>query len=262
MKIARFANAEGAIRCGIVGDGTIELIEGDALGSRRKTGETVALTEVKLLAPVVPSNILCIGRNYADHATELGNDLPKAPLLFMKATTALNDPDGDVVLPPVAPGQVDYESELAVVIGTRAKNVGEREALDYVLGYTCANDVSARDAQTSDGQWARAKSFDTFCPLGPWIETEFDPSDAPVRGRLNGVVHQEARTSQLIFSVRHVISYLSRSLTLIPGTVILTGTPAGCGFGRKPPLWLKPGDVYEVEIEGIGTLRNRFVAAS
>jgi 2-keto-4-pentenoate hydratase/2-oxohepta-3-ene-1,7-dioic acid hydratase in catechol pathway len=210
----------------------------------------------------VPPNILCIGRNYADHATELGNDLPKAPLLFMKATTALNDPDVDVVLPAAAPGQVDYESELAVVIGTRARQVGEQDALAHVLGYTCANDVSARDAQTGDGQWARAKSFDTFCPLGPWIETEFDPADALVRGRLNGVVRQEARTSQLIFSVPAIISYLSRSLTLLPGTVILTGTPAGCGFGRKPPLWLQPGDVYEVEIAGIGTLRNRFVAAS
>jgi 2-keto-4-pentenoate hydratase/2-oxohepta-3-ene-1,7-dioic acid hydratase in catechol pathway len=262
VKIARFATAHGTIRCGIVRDGTIELIAGDALGPLTRTGETMALADVKLLAPVVPPNILCIGRNYADHATELGNDLPKAPLLFMKATTALNDPDVDVVLPAAAPGQVDYESELAVVIGTRARQVGEQDALAHVLGYTCANDVSARDAQTGDGQWARAKSFDTFCPLGPWIETEFDPADALVRGRLNGVVRQEARTSQLIFSVPAIISYLSRSLTLLPGTVILTGTPAGCGFGRKPPLWLQPGDVYEVEIAGIGTLRNRFVAAS
>ena len=261
MKIARFSTTDGTIRCGIVRDDVIDVIEGDVLGPRRTTGATVTLSEVRLLAPLVPPTILCIGRNYADHAAEMGNDVPQAPLLFIKATTALNNPDGDVVLPREAPYQVDYEAELAVVIGTRTKDVAEADALRHVLGYTCANDVSARDAQRADGQWARAKSFDTFCPLGPWIETELDPADVLVRGRHNGVVRQEARTSRLIFSVPRVISYLSRSLTLLPGTVILTGTPAGCGFARKPPIWLQPGDTYEVEIEGIGTLRNRFVAA-
>jgi 2-keto-4-pentenoate hydratase/2-oxohepta-3-ene-1,7-dioic acid hydratase in catechol pathway len=262
MKIARFSTAAGAIQSGIVEGDTLLVIAGDAFGSPVKTGESLALGDVKLLAPVVPPNILCIGRNYADHAAELGNDLPKAPLLFIKASTSMNDPNGDVVLPRVAPHQVDYEAELAVVIGTEAKDVDEKDALRHVLGYTCANDVSARDAQMGDGQWARGKSFDTFCPLGPWIETEFNPTDVRVSGRRNGVVMQDARTSQLIFKVPHLISYLSRSLTLPPGTVILTGTPAGCGFGRKPPVWMQPGDIYEVEIEGIGTLRNRFVAAS
>ena len=261
MKIARFADSSGGSRSGIVRDSTIEIIAGDAFGPRAKTGENVALAEVRLLAPLMPLNLLCIGRNYKAHADELGNALPKAPLLFLKATTALTGPESDVVLPRVAPDQVDFEAELAVVIGKSARDVSEEDALNHVLGYTCANDVSARDAQNGDGQWARGKSFDTFCPLGPWIETELNPADVAIRGRLNGEVKQDARTSLLIFSVPHIISYLSRSLTLVPGTVILTGTPAGCGFGRNPPLWLKPGDVYEVEIEGIGTLRNRIVAA-
>ena len=262
MKIARFADASGRVRSGIVREKAIEIVEGDALGPLTKTGESVALPEVRLLAPVVPVNLLCIGRNYKAHAEELGNDLPKAPLLFLKATTALNGPESDVMLPRVAPSQVDFESELAVVIGKSARDVPEENALEYVLGYACANDVSARDAQKGDGQWARGKSFDTFCPLGPWIETELDPADVGIRGRLNGELMQDGRTSQMIFSVPHLVSYLSRSLTLVPGTVILTGTPAGCGSGRKPPRWLKPGDVYEVEIEGVGTLRNRFVAAA
>ena len=157
---------------------------------------------------------------------------------------------------------MDFEAELAVVIGKPARRVSEADALDCVLGYTCANDVSARDCQAGDGQWARSKSFDTFGPLGPWIETELDPANLRIRGRLNGRTMQEANTSQMLFSVRSVISYLSRGMTLLPGTVLLTGTPAGVGFARKPPVWLKPGDSYEVEIEGIGTLRNPVVADS
>jgi 2-keto-4-pentenoate hydratase/2-oxohepta-3-ene-1,7-dioic acid hydratase in catechol pathway len=260
MKIVRFSSA-GKIQSGILSGKTIEIVEGDALGSLRKTGATAALADVKLLAPIVPVNILCFGQNYKAHAEEGGHAVPKAPLLFIKATTALNDPDGDVVLPRVQPDQVDFESELAVVIGKKARDVSEQDALSYVLGYTCGNDVSARDAQMNDGQWARGKSFDTFCPLGPWIETDLDPSNVMVRGRHNGVIQQEASTKLLIFSVPFLISYLSKSLTLVPGTVLMTGTPAGCGFAQKPPLWMKPGDVYEVEIEGIGTLRNKFVAA-
>jgi len=260
MKIVRFSQA-GKIQTGILTDKTIEIVEGDALGSLKKTGATTGLADVKLLAPLVPVNILCFGQNYKAHAEEGGNAIPKAPLLFIKATTALNDPDGDVVIPRVQPDQVDYESELAVVIGKKAKDVSEADALNYVLGYTCGNDVSARDAQLNDGQWARGKSFDTFCPLGPWIETELDPSNIMVRGRHNGKIQQEASTKLLIFSVPFLISYLSKSLTLLPGTVLMTGTPAGCGFAQKPPLYMKPGDVYEVEIEGIGTLKNKFVAA-
>jgi 2-keto-4-pentenoate hydratase/2-oxohepta-3-ene-1,7-dioic acid hydratase in catechol pathway len=261
VKIARFATAQGTVRCGIVREGTIELVAGDALGPRTRTGETMALADVKLLAPVAPPNILCIGRNYADHATELGNDLPKAPLLFMKATTALNDPDGDVVLPAAAPGQVDYEAELAVVIGTRARQVGEQDALAHVLGYTCANDVSARDWQKDWGgsQWCRGKTFDTFAPLGPCMVTPDEipnPNALAIRTRLNGEVMQESNTADMIFDVPTLIEFLSGSTTLFPGTVILTGTPSGVGMARKPPIWLKPGDTVEIEIENIGTLSN------
>jgi 2-keto-4-pentenoate hydratase/2-oxohepta-3-ene-1,7-dioic acid hydratase in catechol pathway len=262
MKIVRFRTAAGGIQSGVLQGETIELIEGDALGARRKTGATIPLGNVQLLAPLVPVNILCFGRNYKAHAEESGSDIPTKPILFLKATTSLNDPDGAIVLPREAPAEIDFEAELAVIIGRTAKDVSEAEALDYVLGYTCANDVTARDVQYGDGQWARGKSFDTFCPLGPWIETDLDPADILVRGKHNGVVQQEASTSLLIFNVPFLISWLSRSLTLVPGTVLLTGTPAGCGFAQKPPLWMKAGDVYEVEIDGIGTLRNTYVAAS
>jgi 2-keto-4-pentenoate hydratase/2-oxohepta-3-ene-1,7-dioic acid hydratase in catechol pathway len=147
---------------------------------------------------------------------------------------------------------------LAVVIGKDAKNISEQDAPSHIFGYVCANDVSARDCQFADGQWARGKSFDSFCPLGPWIETQLDVSDLKIEGRLNGAVMQSARTSQLIFKIPYIISYFSRSMTLRQGTVILTGTPAGCGFARKPPVWLKPGDVYEVDVEGLGVLRSEF----
>jgi 2-keto-4-pentenoate hydratase/2-oxohepta-3-ene-1,7-dioic acid hydratase in catechol pathway len=174
----------------------------------------------------------------------------------MKSSSCVTDPESPIVLPHVAPGQVDYESELAVVIGKTARNVTREEALRYVFGYTCANDVSARDVQGKDGQWSRAKSFDTFGPLGPWIETELNPSRLRIQGRLNGQTMQDASTADLIFDVAFLISYLSQGMTLLPGTVLSTGTPAGCAFAHKPPAWLKPGDVFEVEIEGIGVLRN------
>jgi 2-keto-4-pentenoate hydratase/2-oxohepta-3-ene-1,7-dioic acid hydratase in catechol pathway len=262
MKIVRFRNQAGVIQSGILKGETIDLIEGEALGALRQTGAQVPRADVALLAPIVPVNILCFGRNYKAHAEEGGSAIPTKPILFIKATTTLNDPDGAIVLPREAPAQIDFEAELAVIIGRTAKDVSENEALAHVLGYTCANDVTARDVQNGDGQWARGKSFDTFCPLGPWIETELDPASLRVSGKHNGVVQQEASTSLLIFSVPYLISWLSRSLTLVPGTVLLTGTPAGCGFAQKPPLWMQPGDVYEVEIEGIGTLRNTYVAAA
>ena len=261
MKLVRFNHA-GRIQSGIFRDGTIDVIDGGAPNPGRPTGATVPLAAVTLLAPIVPVNLLCFGRNYKAHAEEGGSAVPTKPILFLKATTTLNDPDGDIVLPREAPSQVDFEAELAVVIGRTAKDVTEEDALSHVLGYTCANDVTARDVQNGDSQWARGKSFDTFCPLGPWIETELDPAGLRVRGIHNGAVQQEASTSLMIFSVAYLISWLSRSLTLVPGTVLLTGTPAGCGFAQKPPLWMRPGDVYEVEIEGIGTLRNRYVAAA
>lgn len=262
MKLARVATADGDVVYGVVGDNVLEVLEGDLFGPYRKTGQTWSLRDVKLLPPVSPPNILCVGRNYRAHAEEGGAEIPKAPLLFSKATSCLVGPDSPIVLPHVAPGRIDYEAELVVVIGKAARNVAEAGALDYVLGYTCGNDVSARDCQKADGQWVRAKSFDTFGPVGPWVETELTPDNLRVSGRLNGQTMQSASTASMIFGVRFLISYLSRGMTLLPGTLLFTGTPEGCGFARTPPVWLTPGDVYEVEIEGIGVLRNPVVGAA
>ena len=259
MKIARFRTSDSRVNFGIVAGDVVRVLEGDILGDWRETPTREPLREVRLLAPIAPANILCVGRNYRAHAEEGGASVPQAPLLFIKATSCLCDPGAPIVIPCVAPAQVDYEAELAVVIRRPARHVRPEDALNYVLGYTCANDVSARDCQAGDGQWARAKSFETFGPLGPWIETDLDPRDLEITGRLNGKVMQDARTSSMIFSVADLISYLSQGMTLLPGTVLLTGTPAGCGFAQKPPVWLKPGDAYEVEIEGLGVLRNPVV---
>ncbi len=256
MRLVRFTEQDGRTRYGIAEGDTITVARGNPLSRLTRTGREVRLSEVKLLAPIAPCNLLALGRNYKAHADEVGGEVPQAPLLFTKATSAVIGPDEPILLPRAAPDRVDYEAELAVVIKTRARHVSERDALAYVLGYTCGNDVSARDCQSADGQWARAKSFDTFAPLGPWIETDLDPASCNIRCRLNGNIMQDSNTSLMIFSVPYVISYLSRCMTLLPGTVILTGTPAGCGFVRKPPVWLKAGDVVEVELEGIGVLRN------
>lgn len=212
----------------------------------------------RFLPPVQPPNIFAIGRNYPAHAAETGARLPDRPLVFLKATTALIGDGEPIVLPAAAPAEVDFEAELAIVIGRRARRVPEAAALDYVLGYTCANDVSARDCQRSDKQWARAKSFDTFCPLGPWLVTpdELDPDRCAIRSRLNGRLMQDASTAAMLFSCRQLVSYLSQQCTLLPGTLILTGTPEGVGMARRPPVFLKEGDRLEVEIEGIGTLTN------
>ncbi|NLX07303.1 MAG: fumarylacetoacetate hydrolase family protein [Phycisphaerae bacterium] len=256
MRIARFQTKDGKIQHGLVEGQTLKVIEGDALGSLKPTGQTCALADVKLLAPILPPNMLALGRNYKAHAEEGGDDVPKAPALFIKATSCLTNPGDPIVLPVMAPDEVDYEAELAVVIKKAARKVSEAQALDYVLGYTCANDVSARDCQRNDVQWARGKSFETFAPMGPWIETDLDPTNLEVSLRLNGKTMQQANTSLMVFSVRYLISYLSRCTTLLPGTVILTGTPAGCGFAQNPPVYLKAGDSVEVEISGIGTLKN------
>lgn len=261
-KIARFRTGDGAVRYGVLeGGDTLRVIDGDVFGAWRATDVTVPLAQAKLLAPVEPPNIIAIGLNYRAHAIESGAPLPERPVIFIKATTALCGPDDDIVLPKVAPNEVDYECELAIVIGKRARHVSVESALDYVLGYTCAHDVSARDCQLRvDAQWARGKSFDTFAPMGPWIETDMDPDNAPIRTRLNGTVMQESNTNDLIFSCPELVAYISDSMTLLPGTVIMTGTPSGVGFARKPPVFLKPGDVVEIEVGGIGTLRNGVVA--
>ncbi len=256
MRFARVRTKAGKTTCAVLENEKAQPIEGDIFGSWKKAGKPVPLSEVHLLAPILPVNLLCFGKNYRAHAAEGGEAPPSEPLLFMKSSSCVTDPESPIVLPNVAPTQIDYESELAVVIGKAARNVTREDALKYVFGYTCANDVSARDVQGKDGQWSRAKSFDTFGPLGPWIETELNPARLRIQGRLNGKTMQDASTADLIFDVPFLISYLSQGMTLLPGTVLSTGTPAGCAFAHKPPAWLKPGDVFEVEIEGIGVLRN------
>jgi 2-keto-4-pentenoate hydratase/2-oxohepta-3-ene-1,7-dioic acid hydratase in catechol pathway len=201
--------------------------------------------------------IICIGLNYDDHAGESGMELPKAPLMFSKfANTLIGDGDA-IVLPPNI-GHVDAEAEMALVIGKTASHVSQDDAFDYIAGYTCANDVSARDAQFGDGQWFRGKGYDTFCPVGPRIvpASEFDPSDVRVQQRLNGETLQDSRTANLIFRLPKLIEYVSAVITLEPGDLILTGTPEGVGVFRDPKITLRPGDVVEIEIDGIGTLRN------
>ncbi len=256
MKIVRFSDKTGRAQYGIVEGEAIAVMTGDPIQGLKRTGASVPLAGVTLRAPVEPVNVLCVGQNYLAHVEERGEKRPLAPILFMKATTTVIGPDEPIVIPKIAPTEIDYEAELALVIGKTARHVPENRALEYVLGYTCAHDVSARDCQRNDGQWVRAKSFDTFCPVGPWLETDLDPAHVRVQKRLNGQTLQDASTSLMIFSIPFLIRYLSRGMTLLPGTLLLTGTPAGVGFARKPPVFLKPGDLFEVEIEGVGTLRN------
>ncbi len=257
MKLARFESESGAVLTGrMVGPHAAQPLVGELFGEMKFAAETVAVR--RFLPPVAPPNIFAIGRNYRAHAAETGAQVPEKPLIFMKATTSVIG-DGDaIVLPASAPTAVDYEAELAIVIGRRARQVGEAQALEFVLGYTCANDVSARDCQRDDKQWSRAKGFDTFCPLGPWLVTadELDPGALRVRSRLNGQVMQDANTADMIHSCAALVSYLSHQFTLLPGTVILTGTPEGVGTARTPPVYLAAGDRIEVEIEGVGVLRN------
>lgn len=264
MNIVRFSGPDGIIRWGKVVDrGHAVPMTGDLSGQREFKGEATPI--VRGYAPVEPPNILAIGRNYPEHAEEMkAASAESEPLVFLKATTSVIGPGEAIVLPPSAPEEVDFEGELAVIIGRRAKDVSEADALRYVLGYTCANDISARDCQKRrDRQWARAKSFDTFCPLGPLLVTadSCNPTSLHIRTILNGHVMQDASTGGMIFSVPVLVSYLSHQFTLLPGTVILTGTPAGVGFARSPQVFLRPGDEITVEIEGIGELTNRVVSA-
>ncbi len=249
VKIARFSSG-GDPRYGILDGDELVVLRGDPLFSGfDTTDERVDLASVKLLAPVIPrSKVVCVGKNYRDHAAEMGGEAPSEPLLFLKPNTSVVGPGDSIVLPPQSE-HVEFEGELAVVIGSIAKNVSEADAATVVFGYTIANDVTARDLQRRDGQWTRAKGFDTFCPLGPLIETEFVVSGGTVETRVNGVVHQSGRFDDMVHSVASVIAYASSVFTLLPGDVILTGTPAGVG-----PI--VAGDTVEVEIAGIGTLSN------
>ncbi len=262
MKIIRYLDSSGVTHYGALqADGSAERLQGELYGSLVSTGESADVA--KLLAPVVPTQILCIGLNYRHHATETGAKFPERPILFIKGINTLQHPGDPIELPrALRSDEVDYECELAVVIGRDAKNVSREDALSYVAGYTCANDVSARDHQIKlgGGQWCRGKFFDTFAPLGPCLVTPDEipnPNTLKIATILNGERVQDWNTNDMIFDVPSLIAYLSGSTTLPAGTVILTGTPHGVGMAVKPePRWLKPGDEVSIEIEGIGTLTN------
>ena len=265
MPLMRYRDPEGGVHMARRdGSGRWERLSGDPLGPAgtpwSPSGEEARVD--RLLAPVQPTAIFCIGLNYRRHAAETGAALPDWPVLFMKSPGAVQDPQAPILLPrALASGQVDYEGELAVVIGRRCRNVSREEALEAVLGFTCGNDVSARDwqKQWGGGQWCRGKTFDTFAPLGPVLvpphELE-DPLQLPLRTTLNGEIVQEGETGDMIFDVPSLIAFLSGSTTLLPGTVIFSGTPEGVGMAARPPRWLGPGDVVSVAIGGIGTLTN------
>jgi len=260
MKIVRFISGGKTYLGQAVDEKNAAVIEGDLFGSWRVTDKRLAIE--KLLAPLVPTDILCIGLNYREHAKESGSEIPENPMLFIKASNTLNNPHDPIPIPKRS-SDIDYEGELCVVIGKTAKDVSRKNALDHVLGYTCANDVSARDWQREKklggGQFARGKSFDGFCPLGPWIVTRDEipnPNALNLKTILNGKVMQDYTTADMIFDVPTLIESLSSTMTLRPGAVILTGTPQGVGFARNPPVWMKAGDRVVVEIEKIGRLEN------
>jgi len=264
MKIIRYLDTDGNSRYGCIDeDGATTELEGDIYAERRDTNRPADVA--KLLSPIAPVDIYCIGLNYARHAKEGGLPVPQHPVVFMKSSVAVQNPLDPIRLPRhLRSDEVDYECELAVVIGRECKNVGRRDALDYVLGYTCANDVSARDWQGKwgGGQWCRGKTFDTFVPLGPCLVTVdgiANPNNLRLRTVLNGETMQDWNTEDMIFDVPTLIEFLSGSTTLAPGTVILTGTPHGIGAARKPPVYLQDGDTISIDIEGIGLLTNPVV---
>ncbi|MGF7238939.1 MAG: fumarylacetoacetate hydrolase family protein [Frankia sp.] len=258
MRIARFTDGsepgfgvvEGSVE---QGEAVVAGITPHPFGAFTFTGERHLLGDVRLLAPVLPSKVVCIGKNYVDHVREMGGDAaPERPVLFLKPSTSVVGP-GDPIVHPDDSDRVDYEGELAIVIGRLCREVPRERALDVVLGYTCANDVTARDQQKADGQWARGKGHDTFCPLGPWIETDLDPADVAIRTTLDGDLKQDSRTKLLIHDIPTLIAYITKAMTLLPGDVILTGTPAGVG-----PM--QPGQTVAVTVEGIGTLTSPVTA--
>ncbi len=264
MKIVRYLDSNDHAEYGVLHPGgDVERLAGDIYETRIRTGDMASVK--KLLTPIQPSAILGIGLNYKQHAAESGMKIPEVPILFVKGLNTVQNPGDPIQIPMRLPSEeVDYECELAVVIGKSCKNVTRETALHYVLGYTCANDVSARDWQLKKGggQWCRGKFFDTFCPLGPVLVTSDEitnPNALGIRTILNGEQVQNGNTDDMIFDVPALIAFLSGSTTLLPGTVILTGTPQGVGMAAKPPRWLKPGDSVSIEIDGIGKLTNPVV---
>ena len=248
MRIIRFKDTKDQIQTGWIFDDQVGLIHGDIFGEFHREATSMTLNDINLLSPVTPSKIICLGRNYAAHAKEHGAEVPKVPLIFMKPPSAIIAHEEDIILPPQS-NQVEHEAELAIVIGKRGRWITAEEANDHIFGYTIANDVTARDLQRTDNQWTRAKGFDTFCPLGPWIETQMNPLDALITCRVNGEMRQMGSTRDMVFDIPQIVAFISSVMTLLPGDIILTGTPAGVS-----PL--QPGDIVEVSIEGIGTLRN------
>jgi 2-keto-4-pentenoate hydratase/2-oxohepta-3-ene-1,7-dioic acid hydratase in catechol pathway len=250
VRLVRFRFGE-RIATGSLDGELIRPIRGTFFEDPLPTGEEIPVGGVRLLAPVIPSKVVGVGKNYLEHAQEMGGEVPDEPMIFLKPSTAVIGP-ADAIPRPAGTGRVDHEAELGVVIGRLARHIRAEDAGKVILGYTCGNDVTARDLQLKDGQWTRAKGFDGFCPLGPWVETELDPGDLAVECRVNGETRQAARTSQLAFGPGELVEFITRVMTLLPGDVILTGTPAGVG-----PL--AAGDTVEVEVEGIGVLRNEVV---
>ncbi|SEF86056.1 2-keto-4-pentenoate hydratase/2-oxohepta-3-ene-1,7-dioic acid hydratase (catechol pathway) [Nonomuraea solani] len=252
MRIIRY-DADGTVRWGVLDqDGTVRAAEGDPYEGLRPGTPVGDVSRVRLRAPVTPSKIVCVGRNYADHAAEFGNPVPKEPLLFLKPPSSIAGPGDEVVYPSLS-GRLDPEAELVVVIGTRGRRVAAEDAMSLVFGYTIGNDVTARDIQKSDPQWTRGKGFDTFCPLGPWVDTEFDPADVRVTCTVGGEVRQDGRTRDFIFDIPTLIAYVTAFSTLEPGDIIMTGTPPGV----RP---VQPGDTMTIAVEGLGELSNPVVS--
>ncbi len=253
MKFARFLTKEKTVHVGWVNEDRVGLVEGDIFGEYRRLESSLPLKSVTLLPPVEPGKIICLGRNYVEHAKEQGAEVPESPMMFLKAQTAVIANRDNIIL-PVQSQQVEHEAELVVVVGKKGRWISVEQAMDHVFGFTIGNDVTARDLQQKDGQWTRSKSFDTFCPVGPWIETEIDPSDMLITCRVNSELRQMASTREMVFTVPQIVAYISTVMTLLPGDLIFTGTPAGIG-----PL--VNGDEVEIEIEGIGILRNSVISS-
>ena len=255
MRIVRYKTQDGKkTKYGWLLDDKVGEISGNIFGRYQRKEAFTPLSDVKLIQPSEPTKIVCVGRNYVEHAKELGNEVPKVPLIFMKPPSSIIA-NGETIFLPQQSAQVEHEAELVIVIGKRGRHVTAENARKHILGYTVGNDVTARDLQKSDGQWTRAKGFDTFCPFGPWIDTDFDPSDAVVTCRVNGQMRQMASTRDMVFNVGVLIAYITSIMTLEPGDLIFTGTPAGVGE-------LKDGDEVSVEIEGLGIIKNKVQAES
>lgn len=250
MKILR-VNSNGKELWGVKKAEEVHLLAGAPFGKIKYSGEKISLQSAKILPAANPSKIIMVGLNYRKHAQELGLKIPKVPVLFLKPPTSLSAAEENIIF-PYGVKQLDYEAELAFIVKKTARNINEKKAKEYILGYTCCNDVTARDLQKKDGQWTRAKSFDSFCPLGPYIETQIQPENLNIRSYLNGKLKQNATTDDFIFSVPYLLSFISRVMTLLPGDVISTGTPQGIGR-------MKRGDIIEIEIDGIGFLKNKVV---